>query len=375
MRHISRQKLERWLGASEVERISNAMTYPKWYGTGIPVANVPGKCIAQPGGEFTGYIQGGDFMSLFEYQYDRTKAFVHKVQRRLRRRHGVLGTGLASLDDMINEATVGNKMRDFIFQKTGTTGVVNVTNSLWHAAGQPDAGATPSNAPGGDALTDASTGAFAFANPTGGDTQHFVTGWVSSSASVNTLLLYDRIFQVNKTMASTSTEAVTGVPSRYQSATATDPDYAGNNFLFVEVRAALPATAHNWTTCLYTDQSGNASATLPSLTGNSSAIVNRLDHPAGQWFAPLASGDTGIKALTQMQCSASLASGNITFVIGHPLVFMPIPLANLLTLQDGMNSGFNLARIFDDAALAFLEITKSGTTATIYTGMLKTLAG
>ena len=113
--------------------------------------------------------------------------------------------------------------------------------------------------------------------------------------------------------ASTATEAVTGVPTRYQSTTPGAHDYAGNNFLMIECRTALPATAHNWTTCTYTDQDGNTGATLPSVTGNSSNIINRLDQPVGTWFCPLASGDSGIKNLTQMQCSASVASGAIDF--------------------------------------------------------------
>ena len=58
----------------------------------------------------------------------------------------------------------------------------------------------------------------------------------------------------------------------------------------IECRTALAATAHNWTVCTYTDQDGNTGATLPSVTGNSGNIINRLDQPAGTWFCPLASG-------------------------------------------------------------------------------------
>jgi hypothetical protein len=177
-------------------------------------------------------------------------------------------------------------------------------------------------------------------------------------------------------MNSTATESVTGVPTRYQSTTGGAADSAEGNFLFVEVGGtALAATAHNWTTCLYTDQSGNTGATLPSLTGNSAAIVRRLDHPTSQWFAPLATGDTGIQQLDQMQCSAAVATGVVNFVIGHPLAWLPCPVVNMVCISDGLNSAFNLARIFDDAALAFLEVSKPATTATTYTGSFTTVAG
>lgn len=340
-----------------------------WYGPPIAVAGVPGNVFAHRGGDFRGRIDAGWASS--------ARCAAESLWRRLRRAaraSAQLNAGFASLSDLIAEASAG-KRREFLFQKTGTTGVVNVTNSLWGLGNMPSAGANAAAAPSGEAPTDATTGAFVFTNPSGGDTQHFVSGFSLSSIAGNTLLLYDRIFAVNKTMASTATEAVTGVPSRYQSTTGGAADSAEGNFLFVEVGGtALPATAHNWTTCLYTDQSGGAS-TLPSLTGNSSAIVRRLDHPAGQWFAPLAAGDTGIQQLDQMQCSASVATGVINFVIGHPIAWMPCPIANIMCVADGVNTAFNLTRIFDDAALAFLEVCKPATTATTYNGTFTTVAG
>ncbi len=368
-RHTHSDRLERWLGADKVDEISTAMR--DWYGPPIAIAGVPGAVWAARGGDFLGPIQAGQFANVRDFVAQRARS---ALRRWSARQAHTANAGFASLSDLITEATTG-KARDFAFQKVGTTGVVSATNSLWRVGNLPSAGAAAAAAPGGTVPTDATTGAFLFTNPASGDTQHFVTGDALATTAANTLLLYDRIFAVAKAMNSTATEAVTGVPTRYQSTTAGDPDYAAGNFLFVECGSALPATAHNWTTCLYTDQDNNTGQTLPSLTGNSSNIVNRLDHPTGQWFAPLATGDTGIKALTQMQCSAAVASGTIDFVIGHPIVFMPCPVANMICVRDGINSAFNLTRIFDDACLAFLEILKPATSATTYTGMFKTVAG
>ena len=342
-----------------------------WYGPPIAVAGVPGNVWAHRGGDFSGPIRAGQFMNAVDFAVMRMKRAMRESSRRQLYQYNA---GFTSLSDLIAEATSGKRYA-FQFQKVGATGVVAVTNSLWGLGNQPAAGANASNAPGGDTTTSATTGAFAFTNPTGGDTQHFVVGYPTASVAGNTLLLYDRLFQVNKTMNSTATEAVTGVPSRYQSTTSTAADYIGGNFLFVEVGGtALFATAHNWTVCLYLDQ-GNASSTLPSLTGNSAAIVRRLDHPTSQWFAPLETGDVGIKALTQMQASAAVATGVINFVIGHPIAWMPCPIANIVCVADGINTSFNLVRIFDNAALAFLEVVKSATGATTYTGQFETVAG
>ena len=90
---------------------------------------------------------------------------------------------------------------------------------------------------------------------------------------------------------------------------------------------------------------------------------------------PLASGDTGVMDLDQMQCSALVATGVITFAIGHPLAWMPCPVANMACTVDGLNTAFSLVRVFDAAALAFLEISKPATTATIYTGTARFVHG
>jgi hypothetical protein len=371
---VHAEKLERWLGP-EAERISRSMA--GWYGPPIPVARVPGRIFAMPDGGFRGRLRESRFDDLVDASWARTLRGLQTLERAVRRNRGKMNAGFASLADLVSEATAGAKRQELAFQKVGPTGVASVTSSLWGVGNLPAAGANAGNAPGGTIPTNATTGALAQANvATGGDTQHFVTGNPLGSVAGNTLLLYDRLFAVNKTMNSAATEAVTGVPTRYQSGTATAQDYIGGNFLFVEVGGTpLAATAHNWTVCTYTNQASVAGQTLPSLTGNSGAIIWRLDHPTNQWFAPLASGDTGVKALTQMQCSALVATGVANFVIGHPLVWMPIPIANMTCVVDGINSAFNLARIFDNACLSFLEVIKPSTTATTYTGTLTTVAG
>lgn len=364
--------LERWLGAEGVERLSAAMK--PWYYKPIAVHSVPGNVWACPGGDFHGAIGAGQLGSGIDFAIERLKKAFKRAALRQVLQPQLHMAGFASLSDLIAEYTAG-KTNTFALQKVGQTGVVSVTSSLWGSGNQPAAGGNAGNAPGGTASSSATVGGFPYTNPTGGDTQHLLRADIRADF-VNTLLMYDRTFAVNKTMASTATEAVTGVPTRYQSVVTTDPDFCGGSFLFVEVGGTqLAATAHNWTVCQYTDQDGNATQTLPSLTGNSAGIIWRLDHPTGQWFAPLASGDYGIKVLTQMQCSASVATGVINFVIGHPLAWVPIPIVNLVMPIDGLRSAFNLVRILDNACISFLEVMKPATSATAYTGTFTTAWG
>jgi hypothetical protein len=367
-RSTNASKLERWLGKDEVEHLSSSMR--TWHGKRpILIGGVPGAggVWVGRGGDFVGRIDGGDFVGLAERCVERFNRAVSKVAGR-HRMHG-----FSSLSDLINEVTNNGKRKDFTFSKVGTTSVVGGTNSLWRVGNYPAAASAASNAPGGNVPVDSTQGAFFFVNPTSPDTQHFVRADIMSSNVPRTLLLYDRIFEVNKTMASTATEAVTGIPTRYQNTADDQPDSCDGNFLAIEIQAALGATAHNWTVCTYLDHNGNA-ATLPSLTGNASGIINRLDHPVNQWFAPLAAGDNGIKALTQMQCSASV-TGTVAFFIGHPIAWLPCIVTNMITIVDGINTAFNLTRIFDDAALAFLDVNAASTTAPTFNGMFATASG
>ena len=354
-------RVERWLGVDKVRHLQDCMR--GWYGSPINIVDMPGSVWITKDGEFVGKFNRGYFASAYDAFADYLKANWRELGKP---QYGMAYAGFASISDALSRASQGYSQR-IQFNKSGPTGVVAVTSSLWRVGPQPVAGSAGAAAPGGTAHTSSNTGAMAYANPSAG-TMHLVGADVSTSVINNSLLLYDRLFSVAKTMNSTSTESVTGVPTRYQSTTATNADYIGDNFGFVEVGGtALAATGHNWTTCTYTDQA-NASSTLPSLTGNSGAIVDRLDHPTNQWFAPLESGDVGIKAWTQMQCSAAVATGAINFVIGHPLGFMSFPVINSVLPFDWLTNRDQAPRIFDSACLAFLEPLKPATTATTYVG-------
>lgn len=346
-----------------------------WYGPPIAVGGVPGGVYATGDGDFIGEIRAGSEVSYHEHLFDD----LCRVRRRLLARMGMRTRqhgGFAHLADLFQEAGRG-KVRVFVFNKTVTM-IGGRGHTTWYAAGVPPAGAAGGAAPGGTAWYDESTGAQAFTNPDGGDTQHVVETWISGTGgSGRATLIYDRLFSVAKTMNSTGTEAVTGVPTRYQSTTATDPNYAGGNFLTIECSSALDATAHDWTVCQYTDQGGTTGVTLPSVTGVSAAAANTLDIPSTDWFCPLGTGDTGIKALTQMQCSAAVASGAIDFTIGHPIAWMTSQHLNRVNQMRiaHLNCAFNLTRIFDDACLAALNPPNGTSGSTLLAARLTTVAG
>lgn len=362
---VNTQRLERWLGADKVEHLRLCMK--GWYGSPIHLTDVPGNVWVDADGDFVGAFNRGTFFNAADAFEVWLKLLV-KESGRLQ--PATLGAGFSSISDALARATNGFSQRRN-FQKTGSTGVVSVSSSLWRVGNQPAGGAAGAAAPGGTVHNNTNTGALTFANPAVG-ANRLVGADIGCNNSGNTLLLYDRLFSVAVNMNSTAAQAVTGVPNRYQStdALSANEDYIGDNFMFFEVGGtALAATAHNYTGCTYLDET-NASSTLPNLTGNSGAIVNRLDHPINQWFAPLASGDSGIKALTNIQLSAAVATGLCNAVIGHPIGFMTFLTTTGLMPFDWLTNRDQAPKITNDACLAFLECIKPSTSATSYTGRI-----
>lgn len=368
--HTRAQDLERWLGAVAVHNLS--VNFRDWTGPPVAVAGVPGKVFVTKGGDFVGECRAGQEVSGVE----RAMHIVREEEKRrfkhfMRKQRG----SFSSLSALITAATAGKQIR-MQFSKVGTapTAILGAMD-MWTNTGQPTAGSAGAAAPGGTASTNATAGALSFANAvSNANTSHFVNAWLTANA-VNSLLLYDRLLSVAKTMNNTATEAVTGTFARYQNATATAADYIGGNFVFPSVpTTVLPATAHNWTVCQYTDQGSNTAQSIPSIAGISACAVHQIDLLLGNWFMPLAASDFGVKALTQMQCSALVATGTIDFVVGHAIAVMPVPLVNIVCNIDGVASAFNLVTVFDNACLGFIELPKPATTATTYTGILATVS-
>jgi hypothetical protein len=336
-----------------------------WYGRPISLAGVPGNVRVYPGGDIRGRVLTGAEASV-QQQWEDVKGRMRRALRNVGD-PARLNANFASLSDLIVAFSTPSKRRTFPFSKTGAAGTTSATSSLWQSVGWPPAGAAGSAAPGGRACDSTTVGAWPFINAAGGQTMKWLSAYVNASVINGTLLLYDRLFDVAKTMSSAVAENVTGVPTRYQSTVTTNDDYIQDNFLAIETQATLGATAHTWTGT-YTNQAGTGAQVIPTLTGNSSNAAQRLDQPINQWFVPLATGDTGIKLLTQMTCSA-VVTGSINFVLGHPIAWIPCAAtASVMAFTDGVTSAF--ARIFDSACLSFLEVVRPTSTACNYSGTM-----
>lgn len=365
--HIGR--LARWLGAENVENLSRQ--YAKWYGPPVALGGVPGNVYVTAGGDFIGRIDVGDHMTCDDVLEAGLRREKKRRMWRYARASGQLGA-YTGLSDLLADVS-GGKRGDLLFQKVGVAAnAIGNSNELWTRGNQPVAGAAGGAAPGGTATTNSTTGNWGYKNPTNANTGHFLGGWVTGGTIANSLLIVDQLFRVAKTMNSTTTEAVTGTFSRYQSGTATAADYIGGNFCFpANPTTVLAATAHNWTVCQYTDQDSNATQSFASTAGVSACVVGGIDLAVGNWFLPLASGDVGVKALTQMQCSAAVATGTIDFVVAHPIGMMPVWVANQACMVDALTTAIDqLTNVYDNACITGIELTKPATTAVTYSGKL-----
>lgn len=321
-------KIERWLGPAGLEQLLQASS---GFYAPVQVANVPGNVWAM-NGDLYGPIKGG---------------------------------GFSSLSDLISEGTTGGKRQDYFFSKAGSLATSAAWSSLWNVGNFPAAGGTVTAIPGGAAPTSSTTGSVPFTNAAGGDTLHITTLLSQGSAAPNTLLLYDRIFHAGSVLhTTTGNQAVSGVPTRY--ATTTSP----GNFMFFEVTSTLGATSHN-ITVTYTDQAGNTAEAAPAIAAITGSVATRIPH--SPWFIPFNSGDSGVRTITNIALSA-VSSGNSAVVMGHPLAFVPQPVANSMVLIDGINSAFSLVQVQDSACIAFLEL-KGVATATTYTGHIIMVSG
>lgn len=289
----------------------------------------------------------------------------------------IQGAGFSSLSDLIAEAT-GGKMQCRQYTKVGTTGAVGFANSLWRVGTQPAAAAAAAALAAGTHNDNTTAGGLQQEDPSGGDTLHLTTVISSATVQGQLLLLYDRLWNGLIALSSSATQTctLTGYPNstgRYSGVGAAGSSIGNFAFVANEAGATLSAVAHTWT-MVYTDHEGNTAQSADALAGISGAVTNRVDHAS--WSIPLLTGDIGVADIESIACSVNtVAAGAPTLVLGHPLAFIPQLGANQPFVLDGINSAFNLVQIQTDACLAFMELQKSATTATTYTGQVTMVAG
>jgi hypothetical protein len=240
---------------------------------------------------------------------------------------------------------LNNKPSFFKNSLAGTFAAGNLV-SLWTAGGLPAAGAAAGSAAGA-ACDVTTTGALKWNNPASGAS--YAARLLAAADIVGTLYVYDRLVHTSALVGNLNTAqtvASATLPAR--------PDTNGaQTELFMEVYTAIGATPTT-VTCSYTDQDGN--------TGNTSgAGTVGASLPAGALVPiPLASGDSGVRAVASLTLAASTGTaGNLGITIARRIADIPITAANIGMLQDPFQNG--LAQIYNSACLWFVFLIGTGT--------------
>lgn len=369
MRSVHSQKLEQWLGAETLESMSKGMR--GWYGNPIALANVPGRVYATGDGDFIGNIDVGGEANIFQFLWEEGNK---RLSNWARAQRNQLNMGFSSLASIRSEATKATRQ---VISAQYTAGASNsLIDGDIRIGSQPTTAYTSiATLPNGYAPNSSDTAALRFKNPISGRTTHLaelqahIPGVVSSYTQWGVLI--DKIFVAKKNTTITTTETVSGVPTRYQAASGQDS--AASNFIYFynEGSTTSGSVAHNWTTCLYTNQAGTTNQTLPSFAGKGATTIASGNCDTGntmQFFAPLATGDTGIKALTQLQISAALTGGTFMAAIAHPIAMLPMFSFNTGLIS--VVSALNFERIYDDAHLTTIWLSGGSSTGVNITATL-----
>lgn len=232
-------------------------------------------------------------------------------------------------------------------------------HALWTAPGSPGAAASPASGVNGEIPTDLTAGAFPFTNPVA-PALSYLSGLSASGSSAGTLYLYDRLWQ-NSGLSVTSV-----VAQNIASPVALNrPDAFGAGVeVWMDIIGATGAGA-NIPVFQYTDQDGN--------TAQAGAVIGYAAS-AGQYRTfptQLASGDTGVRAVTQWTNSVSMTSGTFSIVLRRKLAVITIPSSGTAALTDAILSG--MPRIYDDAALEL--VWHAGSSSMTTTGSLSLMQG
>ena len=326
------QRLENWFGKQWVESLSVAM---KDFRHPVPIMGpVDGRIVVYDG-DFHGRINGGRAASLKDY---------------LCNQHG---TGLSSLQDLRDKAA---RREEHMFLKDLAVAApaIGATQSLFGVGTWPPAASPSSSPPGGSVHTNLTSGALPIRDDKTAETAHLKEMWVwqqrpgDSAIDFSAIMLYDSLFGVSINHATTS-NSVTGVPTRYQTAA-----LAPGNFLSGRVTTVLGATAHN-ITVTYVDQDGNTAEAGTAQAIRVSSAVNTCPFTQPKWWYYLNTVDNGLRNITNIALSAA-STGIVDWFIGHPIGICPVGTAGAdsgtFGIVDGVNSRFLMDRVFNGAALA-----------------------
>jgi hypothetical protein len=257
-------------------------------------------------------------------------------------------TALTDLSDVVNRCTGGNSgaPENLHFFKDARVGaaaaaatIAGRLQSLWQYEGQPSAGAAPTTVATPDNTT---AGGIKQTDPAGG-TQKWLLGVSACALVPGTLILYDRLLHIGNLSGTVITaQTVGGSLTRY-----TGTASAGNQ-IWVEIYTQIGASSTT-ITASYTDESNNSSTSVATAIGNTGFREAQRIIPL-----PLASGDTGVRAVASVTLAATTGTaGAFGVSIVRPLLTIPLGVIGAGSTRDLIAGLPGPVEIQTDACLAW----------------------
>lgn len=263
--------------------------------------------------------------------------------------------GFNSYDEILTGFTDGQRYQKLWFQKTlPSTTVTLIPHTMWKATGIPAAGTdATTGAANGRVLTSASTGAMPYNDATAGRSMFMLgAGALAYTNITGTMVLIDRISDVNLNYATVGTTTITGLDasSRMSSRGAK---------LWIEVTSALGAAAAT-ITVNYTNQSGTPGRSC-TVTGTASAVVGRSIN--GHIWQNLQAGDTGIQSI-QSYAIATGSTGTMNLCLVEPICYIPLYASPMWNDRDLIVEVPDLDVLPSSACISAILITNGAATPT-----------
>lgn len=236
----------------------------------------------------------------------------------------------------------------FTLRKTATrTSVASAWFSVFDLAGSPGAGVLAGTSTvNGVVPTDATAGTFPI-NAFGGGAKGYIGGIDYGSSVACRIRVCDMLFKCGAYAFNANT-ALTAQPSFAGRLPGTD--YKG---LEIWVEQVTVATGNQAVNVTYTDQDGNAGATTGAVGISAAPTVGRM------WPLPLASGDSGVQLITNVQGSVATV-GTFNVLVLRPLLSVRCRTANDGGILDYVGS--RLPEIYADSALIMMIAADSTST-------------
>lgn len=259
----------------------------------------------------------------------------------------------------VDGAVAGRRPTESIFKVGVAMEAAGVFHSHWYSAGRPGAGAAPSSGVNGGSHSSTSAlvaGQIPHTDAAGG-LNSYLSRLALTATQPCTLWLCDRLWTnsgLSTTLTTSQSITPAALPSRDKNGSTN-----GEDVLAALEWSAAGGAGTPTETLTYTDQDGNAGATT-TLTAVTTPNLGTFE------VFPLAAGDTGIRAPTAFQHSATRTSGTFHLVLFRILAQIEITAANVGgTPLDPISGG--LPELFD-GVVPFLVQLPSSTTATNLAG-------